>query len=99
MAAMHAENWTNDIYRPAPSQYRPNVSKTGYTPNKEKKGSFLPRLSRFTPSENIMKGVGARPNTAYGAVEAVSYKRGAMSVYGSPSVSVKNGKPSPQDTL
>jgi len=46
-----------------------------------------------------MKGVGARPNNAYGAVEAVSYKRGAMSVYGSPSVSVKKGKPSPQDTL
>jgi chitin synthase len=98
MAAI--ENWTNDIYRPAPSQYRPNVPKTGYTPNKkEKKGNFLPRQSRFTPSENIMKGLGARPNTAYGNVEAVSYKRSTMSVYGSPSVSGKNGKPGPQDPL
>lgn len=98
MAAI--ENWTNDIYRPAPSQYRPNVPKNGHTPNKkEKKGNFLPRQSRFTPSENIMKGIGARPNTAYGTLEAVSYKRGAMSVYGSPSVSGKNGKPGPQDTL
>jgi chitin synthase len=91
MAAI--ENWTNDIYRPAPSQYRPNVSKSGYTPNKkERKSNFLPRQSRFTPAENIMKGVGTRPITAYGAVG------GTMSVYGSPSVSVKNGKPSPQDT-
>jgi len=92
------ENWTTDIYRPAPSQYRPNVSKNGYTPNKkEKKGHFLPRQSRFTPSENVMKGVGARPITAYGAVEAVSYKRGTMSVYGSPLVSGKSGKPGHHD--
>jgi len=96
MAAI--ENWTTDIYRPAPSQYRPNVSKNGYTSNKkEKKGHFLPRQSRFTPSENVMKGVGARPITAYGAVEAVSYKRGTMSVYGSPSVPGKSGKPGHQD--
>jgi len=40
-----------------------------------------------------MKGISARPNTTYGAIEAVSYKRGATVV------SVKNGKPSPQDTL
>ena len=94
------ENWTNDIYRPAPSQYRPNVPKNGYTPHKkEKKGHFLPRQSRFTPSENIMKGVGARPGTAYGAVEAVSYKRGAMSVYGSPLVSGKNSKSGTQEAL
>lgn len=98
MAAI--ENWTTDIYRPAPSQYRPNVSKNAYTQNKkEKKGHFLPRQSRFTPSENVLKGVGARPTTAYGAVESVTYKRGAMSVYGSPSVSGKNGKSGPQDGL
>jgi len=98
MAAI--ENWTDDIYRPAPSQYRPNVSKNGYTQKKEKKGNFLPRQSRFTPSDNVIKGVGARPTTAYGTVENVSYKRGAMSIYGSPSVSVsgKNGKPGLQDT-
>lgn len=100
MAAI--ENWTDDIYRPAPSQYRPNVSKNGYTQKtqkKEKKGHFLPRQSRFTPSDNVIKGVGARPTTAYGTVETVSYKRGAMSIYGSPSVSGKNGKPGLQDTL
>ncbi|KAH9997760.1 chitin synthase-domain-containing protein [Russula compacta] len=96
MAAI--ENWTNDIYQPAPSQYRPNVPKNGHTSHKkEKKGYFLPRQSRFTPSDNVIKGVGARPTTAYGAVEAVSYKRGAMSIYGSPSVSGKIGKPGSQD--
>ncbi|WFD02700.1 chitin synthase [Malassezia obtusa] len=31
------ENWTDDIYRPAPAGYRPNVKKT-----------FLPKTSRFT---------------------------------------------------
>ena len=97
MAAI--ENWSDDIYRPAPSQYRPNVSKNGYTQKKDKKGHFLPRQSRFTPAENVLKGVGARPTTAYGTVDAVSYKRGAMSIYGSPSVSGKAGKPGPQDAV
>ncbi|KAI0274964.1 glycosyltransferase family 2 protein [Gloeopeniophorella convolvens] len=93
------ENWTNDIYRPAPSQYRPNVSKSGATPfKKDKKGHFLPRQSRFTPSENIIKGMGARPNTTYGVLDSVPYKRGATSVYGTPSVSGKSNKLTPPDT-
>jgi chitin synthase len=92
------ENWSNNIFLPAPSQYRPNVSKNGYTPyKKEKKGHFLPRQSRFTPSENIMKGIGARPNTAYVTAEALPYKRGAASVYGSPSVSARGSRLGPQD--
>ena len=55
----------------------------------------LLRQSRFTPSHNIIEGVGARPTTAYGTVETVSYKRGAMSIYGSPSVSVSGRTGSP----
>ncbi|KAH9050558.1 glycosyltransferase family 2 protein [Lactarius hengduanensis] len=86
------ENWTNDIYRPAPSQYRPNVSKNGSTPHKKEKKSILPRQSRFTPSDNVIKGVGARPNTSYGAPDAIPYKRGTTSVYGAPSVSGKGNK-------
>ncbi|KAI0068065.1 hypothetical protein BV25DRAFT_513849 [Artomyces pyxidatus] len=88
------ENWTNDIYRPAPSDYRPNVAKNGLAPTKkDKKNHFLPRQSRFTPSENILKGVGGRPTTAYGTLDTVSYKRGgATSVYGAASVSGKSGK-------
>ncbi|THH08720.1 hypothetical protein EW146_g8900 [Bondarzewia mesenterica] len=94
------ENWTNDIYRPAPSEYRPNVTKNGLAPGKkEKKGThFLPRQSRFTPSENILKGVGGRPSTAYGMLDAIPYKRPAVSVYGSASVSGKSTKLSPPDS-
>ena len=40
------ENWTDDIYRPAPANYRPNV----------KKGrSFLPTTSRFTEPQMYSK--------------------------------------------
>ncbi|TFY65902.1 hypothetical protein EVG20_g5185 [Dentipellis fragilis] len=89
------ENWTNDIYRPAPSSYRPNVAKNGLTPSKKEKknAGFLPRQSRFTPSANIMKesGPGARPTTAYGNLDSVPYKRGA-SVYGSGAASSVSGK-------
>jgi chitin synthase len=92
------ENWSNDIFRPAPSQYRPNVSKNGYTSNKkEKKGHFLPRQSRFTPSENVMKGVGARPTATFGTVEALPFKRSVASVYGSPSSSARGSKLGPHD--
>ncbi|KAI0308112.1 glycosyltransferase family 2 protein [Multifurca ochricompacta] len=92
------ENWTNDIYRPAPSQYRPTVPKNGFAVyRKEKKGHFLPRQSRFTPAENVIKGVGARSSTAYGVLEAAPYKRGTTSVYGAPSVSGKSNKPGPLD--
>ena len=94
------ENWTNDIYRPAPSQYRPNVLKNGSTPHKKEKRGILPRQSRFTPSENVIKGIGARPNTSYGVPDATPYKRGATSVYGAPSVSGKsNNKLSAPDAL
>ncbi|KAI0319028.1 glycosyltransferase family 2 protein [Amylostereum chailletii] len=88
------ENWTNDIYRPAPSDYRPNVPKAAPAyAKKEKKGAFLPTQSRFTPSDNLIKGVGGRPTTGYGQLDSVPYKRGATaSVYGTPSVSGKSGK-------
>jgi chitin synthase len=68
------ENWTNDIYRPAPSSYRPNVGKNGLRPGKEKRKTFLPSHSRFTPSENVLKGASPRPTTAYGVLDS-NYKR------------------------
>jgi chitin synthase len=79
------ENWTSDIYRPAPSQYRPNVAKNGLPKSNKYMSGFLPSHSRFTPSENVLKG--ARPSTAYGKLDSSSsgpYKRSAPpSVYGS----------------
>lgn len=75
------ENWTSDIYRPAPSQYRPNVAKNGLSKS-NKMGGLLPNTSRFTPSENILKGT--RPTTAYGKLDSPPYKRSApSSIYGS----------------
>ncbi|RDB19306.1 Chitin synthase 3 [Hypsizygus marmoreus] len=64
------ENWTNDIYRPAPSEYRPNVSKTGLSGKAQNRKTFLPSTSRFTPSDNILKG--QRPTTAYGMLDSSS---------------------------
>ncbi|KAG7099987.1 hypothetical protein E1B28_001780 [Marasmius oreades] len=62
------ENWSNNIYTPAPSEYRPNVNKSGL--NKPRK-SFLPSTSRFTPAENVLKP-GQRPTTAYSMMDSSS---------------------------
>lgn len=89
------ENWSNDIYRPAPSEYRPNVSKNGLRSGKGNRKTFLPSHSRFTPSENILKGA-QRPTTAYGMLDSSSsnYKRSTMY-----STSTKTGsKGTPPDT-
>ncbi|KAJ7820205.1 glycosyltransferase family 2 protein [Mycena leptocephala] len=68
------EQWSNDIYKPAPSGYRPNVSKGGLRGgNKgEKRKTFLPNTSRFTPAEGVTGNNGGkgRPTTAYGAVDS-----------------------------
>ncbi|KAG6815827.1 hypothetical protein H0H87_010971 [Tephrocybe sp. NHM501043] len=74
------ENWSNDIYRPAPSDYRPNVSKNGLGPKNNRK-TFLPNYSRFTPSENLLSKTGQRPTTAYGMLDSASttnWKRSTM---------------------
>ncbi|GAA5975681.1 hypothetical protein JCM10908_005240 [Rhodotorula pacifica] len=39
------ENWTDDIYRPAPARYRPSV------PTKAQKKSMLPTTSRFSKGD------------------------------------------------
>ncbi|KAL0574932.1 Chitin synthase, class 3 [Marasmius crinis-equi] len=71
------ENWSNNIYTPAPSQYRPNVNKGGL--NKPKKG-FLPSTSRFTPSE---VKTGQRPSTTYSMMDSSSSSNWKQSVYSS----------------
>ncbi|KAJ8084965.1 Chitin synthase, class 3 [Marasmius tenuissimus] len=71
------ENWSNNIYTPAPSEYRPNVNKSGL--NKQPKRSFLPSTSRFTPSEVKEK----RPTTAYSTMDSSSSANWKQSVYSS----------------
>lgn len=87
------ENWTNDIYRAAPSEYRPTVNKNGLRQQNNKRKTFLPSTSRFTPSETL-KGGGGRPTTAYGMLDSSStanYKR--STVYSM--AGVKGGKGTP----
>ncbi|OSX66807.1 glycosyltransferase family 2 protein [Postia placenta MAD-698-R-SB12] len=82
---MEIEDWTNDIYKPAPSGYRPNVYKNGVAKNAKRK-TFLPSTSRFTPAETMIKGgMGGRTSTAYGMLEPIPYKRAGTttSMYGS----------------
>jgi len=70
------ENWTNDIYRAAPSDLRPNVNKNGLRPGKtQNRKTILPSHSRFTPSETLLKNGGGRPTTAYGMLDS---KRSTM---------------------
>lgn len=89
--AAEIENWTDDIYRPAPSQYRPSVQKGGADRYTQKRKNFLPQTSRFTPAETLLK-VSGRPPTTYGNMDNVSYKR--STVYGVPAPK----KLSPPDT-
>ncbi|KAH9934076.1 chitin synthase-domain-containing protein [Epithele typhae] len=92
--AAEIENWTDDIYRPAPSRYRPNVQKNGLAKGGEKRKTFFPSTSRFTPSENAITGVSGRPTTAYGMLEPPKSRSGVASVYSS----ARSLKPSPPDT-
>ena len=57
--AAEIEQWTDDIYRPAPGRYRPNVQQKG-----NKKGTLLPQVSRFSRSDGLKGGL--RPLTTYG---------------------------------
>ncbi|KIM47653.1 glycosyltransferase family 2 protein [Hebeloma cylindrosporum] len=88
------ENWSNDIYRAAPSELRPNVNKNGLRPGKaQNRKTFLPSHSRFTPSETLLKG--GRPSTAYGMLDsssAANFKRSTM--YSAS----KGGKSTPPDS-
>lgn len=70
------ENWTDDIYRPAPSRYRPNAQ-NGVTAGKGalKKREFLPSTSRFSRGDILLKG--QRPVTAYGNLDPSSYRKSA----------------------
>ncbi|KAF9236857.1 glycosyltransferase family 2 protein [Melanogaster broomeanus] len=78
------EAWSNDIYRPAPSEYRPNVTKNGLRHGKgNKRATFLPSTSRFTPVDTALKGPNPRPTTTYGMLD-VPYKRGTTYGKGTP---------------
>ncbi|KAF9486862.1 hypothetical protein BDN71DRAFT_1554495 [Pleurotus eryngii] len=67
------ENWTSNIYHPAPSEYRSNVGKNGI----RSKTKFLPSRLRFTQLENLKPGC---PNTTYGMLDSSSsnWKRSTM---------------------
>ena len=88
------ENWSNDIYRAAPSDLRPNVNKHGLRQGKNNKKTFLPSHSRFTPSETVLKTVGGRPTTSYGMLDSSSTTNWKRST----TYSGKGGKGTPPDS-
>lgn len=72
--AAEIENWTDNIYQPAPSQYRPSVTQPGAGKG-SKVTPFLPTTSRFSKADTT------RPSTTYGLPET-PYRRQAPSNYG-----------------
>ncbi|KAG8690522.1 Chitin synthase, class 3 [Ceratobasidium sp. 395] len=66
------ENWTDDIYRPAPGAYRPNANQAKWAAAGKDKGKFLPSTSRFSCADGL-KGAPGRPTTTYG--DATTYRR------------------------
>lgn len=103
--AAEIENWTDDIYRPAPGSYRPtvqrdNVGEKLHKGNGRKSTAFLPVTSRFTKDS----GLKGRPMTAY-SVNDVNFRRSTMQPYGNnksslfaPSESGRGSHSSLQDT-
>lgn len=59
------EAWADDIYEPAPTRFRPNVTSTSKTKRSDRK-AFLPQASRFTRASPLLSA-GTRPVTTYGA--------------------------------
>ncbi|BGP38745.1 Chitin synthase, class 3 [Rhodotorula kratochvilovae] len=77
--AAEIENWTDDIYRPAPARYRPSVPKSqqgGAGGAKPYKKSVLPTTSRFSKSD-LLKVGGASPTTSDGGYSRTKGMRGA----------------------
>lgn len=76
------ENWTDDIYRSAPSRYRPNVARGGGKGEKSRGGLFLPTTSRFSKADMMMV-TASRPSTTYGGNGAGGFGRSSTtSTYG-----------------
>ncbi|KAF7316781.1 Glycosyltransferase family 2 protein [Mycena chlorophos] len=48
--AAEIEAWSDGIYLPAPSRYRPDVTKNGVAKSTKNRKSFFPVASRFTPA-------------------------------------------------
>ncbi|KAF8633616.1 hypothetical protein AX15_001401 [Amanita polypyramis BW_CC] len=89
------ENWSSDIYRPAPSEYRPNVTKNGVNKGKSLGSKLLPRHSRFTPLESAHK---SRPVTGYGMLDSSSTTNWKRATTYAPSAKVSLTKGTPPDS-
>ena len=74
--AAEIEDWTDDIYRPAPARYRPNV--------KAQKRSMLPKTSRFTKAD--LTKTGAMTGNSSGGYSPTYRKNPAPSISGNKSM-------------
>lgn len=73
--AHEVEAWSEDIYRAAPANMRPNAR------GGNRKTVFLPTTSRFSKAEPML--VNSRPQTAYSMVDGPKRGGGQASMYGS----------------
>ncbi|KZS93523.1 glycosyltransferase family 2 protein [Sistotremastrum niveocremeum HHB9708] len=95
--AAEIEQWTDDIYRPAPGRYRPTVQKNGLSAGGKagkRATTFLPVTSRFSKAVDYAN---PRPGTTYGNVDPLSYmnkRNTTMSTYGN----LKGSHLSPPET-
>ncbi|KAG9100517.1 Chitin synthase, class 3 [Ceratobasidium sp. UAMH 11750] len=83
------ENWTDDIYRPAPGAYRPNANQGKWGPAAKDKNKFLPSTSRFSRAEGV-KGAPGRPTTTYGEATYRRANTGTTAASSTPSSYGKN---------
>lgn len=93
--AAEIEDWSNDIHRPAPGEYRPNVTKSGLNKGKSFGAKLLPKHSRFTPSEPMLK---SRPATAYGMLDSSSASNWKRATSYAPSTKISLTKGTPPDS-
>jgi len=89
------EDWSNDINRPAPGEYRPNVTKNGLNKGKSFGSKLFPRHSRFTPSEPVLR---SRPGTTYGMLDSTSPSNWKRATSYAPSAKVSFTKGTPPDS-
>ncbi|QRV80228.1 chitin synthase [Ceratobasidium sp. AG-Ba] len=83
------ENWTDDIYRPAPGAYRPNANQGKWNAGGKDKKQFLPSTSRFSRAEGT-KGAAGRPTTTYGETTYRRANTGTTAASSTPSSYGKN---------
>lgn len=92
--AAEIENWTDDIYRPAPGRYRPNVAASKGGNASSRKTAFFPSTSRFSKADPMIVA-SSRPSTAYGMPAGADRRKNTSSLYGGGNTKLAPGHTTP----